>query len=348
MYRYEVTIGIPIYNAEKYVRRALDSALCQTHKNIEVLVYDDASIDSSVAIVKEFQQNHPRGKDIHLIRHSQNQGIGITRNRILEEAQGKYLFYLDADDEILPNTIERLCNEAKRINVELVYGSHLRLEEWRKDGKEYLFEYTNQTFSSSDEFAKFVYSKYDVIQVPVWNILMQVDFLKLINFHFPSVNFWEDFAATMFLPIYAKNVALISDITYIYHCRYGSLSHFQKRSNIQKREIQSVIEAMSELKMKCMDFEQKVYFPQIYNKVMMTHFYMADFILLHHEIITPAFTNNEICDIMNSPLSFGEVLKYREARWMNSLLVIMGLLPPSLLVSLMRLLAYSRRLIWVF
>lgn len=345
MYKYEVTIGIPTYNVEQYVRRSLDSALCQTYKSIEFLVYDDASTDSSAEIVNEYQQNHSRGKDIHLIRHSQNLGIGITRNHILEEAQGRYLFYLDADDEILPDTIERLYNEAKRINAELVYGSHLRLEEWRKDGKEYLFEYTNHTFSSSDEFAKFVYSKYDVIQVPVWNILMQVDFLKRIDFHFPSVNFWEDFAATMFLPTYAKSVALISDITYKYHCRYGSLSHFQKRSNIQKREIQSVIEAMSELKMKCMDFKQKVYFPQIYNKVMMTHFYMACFVLRQHDLISPAYTQYEIRDIMTSPLPLSEVIKLHENILTNLLFCIIGILPPSLSVSLMRILAYSRRLI---
>ena len=345
MYQYEVTIGIPTYNVEQYIKRALDSALCQTHKSIEFLVYDDASTDSSVKIIKEIQQNHPRGKDIHLIWHSQNQGIGITRNRILEEAQGKYLFYLDADDEILPNTIERLYNEAERINAELVYGSHLRLEEWRKDGKEYLFEYTNQTFSSCDEFAKFVYSKYDAIQVPVWNILMQVDFLKRIDFYFPSVNFWEDFAATMFLPTYAKSVALISDITYKYHCRYGSLSNFQKRSIIQKREIQSIIEAMSELKKQCLNYSQKSYFPQIYNKVMMTHFYMACFILRQQDLINPAYTQYEIRDIMMSPLPLSKVVKLRKNLLTNLLFCIIGILPPSLSMSFMRLLAYSRRLI---
>lgn len=345
MQQYEVTIGIPTYNVEQYIRRALDSALSQTHKSIEFLVCDDASTDSSISIIEEYQRYHSRGKNIRLIQQTQNMGIGITRNRILEEAQGNFLFYLDADDEILPNAIERLYNEAKRINAELVYGSHLRLEEWRKDGKEYLFEYTNQTFSSSDEFAKFVYGKYDIIQVPVWNILMQVDFLKQIDFHFPSVNFWEDFAATMFLPTYAKSVALISDITYIYHCRYGSLSNFQKRSIIQKREIQSVIEAMSELKKRCLNFSQKPYFPQIYNKVMMTHFYMACFILRQHDLINPAYTQYEIRDIMTSPLPLSEVIKLHKNILTNLLFCIIGILPPSLSVFLMRILAYSRRLI---
>lgn len=345
MCQYEVTIGIPTYNVEQYIRRALDSALSQTHKNIEFLVCDDASTDSTVTIIKEIQQNHFCGKNIHIIRHSQNQGIGVVRNHILEEAQGKYLFYLDADDEILPNTIERLYNEAEKKHAELVYGSHLRIEEWRKEGMEYTFKYSNRFFISSDEFASFVYRKYDSIQVPVWNVLMKIDFLKSIGLHFPPVNFWEDFAASMLLPTQAKRVGLLSDITYIYHCRYGSLSNFQKRSNIQKREIQSVIEAMSELKKQCLNYSQKPYFPQIYNKVMMTHFYMVCFILRQRDIITPPFKQIEIRDIMLSPLPLNVICKYHKARWTNFMLSLIGVLPPCISVFFMKFLAYCRRLL---
>lgn len=345
MYQYEVTIGIPTFNVEQYVRRSLDSALSQTYKSIEFLIYDDASTDSSVAIVEEYQRSHSRGKSIRLIRQPYNLGIGIARNRIFEEAQGKYLFYLDADDEILPDTIERLYNEAEKINAELVYGSHVRIEEWRKDGKQFLFQYPNKSFILHDEFANFVYCKYDSIQVPVWNVLMRIEFLKKINLHFPPVNFWEDFAATMLLPTQSTKVVLVSDITYRYHCRYGSLSHFQKRSIIQKKEIQSVIEAMSDLKRRCLEFRQKNYFSQMYRKVMMTHFYMACSILKQQKIIDPRYSNREIRDVMKSPLSLGEICNYHNARRINILLGILGLLPPLISVSLMKLLAYSRSLI---
>lgn len=345
MYQYEVTIGIPIYNVEQYVRRALNSALSQTHKSIEFLICDDASTDSSVAIVEEYQHVHSRGENIHLIRQPQNLGIGNARNRIYEEAQGKYLYYLDADDEMLPTTIERLYNEAEINNAELIYGSYMRIEEWRKDGKTFLFKYPNRIFISSDEFSHFVYGKYDAIQVPVWNVLMRVDFLRAIDLRFPPVNFWEDFAATMLLPTQVTKVGLISDITYKYYCRYGSLTNFQKRDIIQKNEIQSVIEVMSELKKKCLNYKQKTYFSQLFRKVMMTHFYIACSILRQNKIIRPDFTKREIRDIMESPLSIGEVSKYRKERWVNIILVFLGILSPLLSVSLMKLLAYSRRLI---
>lgn len=92
MYQYEVTIGIPVFNAEHYLRRALDTAFSQTHKSIEILICDDASTDSSVEIVEEYQCQHSRGKDIRLIRHFRNMGIGETRNQLIAEARTKYFF----------------------------------------------------------------------------------------------------------------------------------------------------------------------------------------------------------------------------------------------------------------
>ena len=80
---YEVTIGIPVYNIERYVRLAMDSALAQTFPSIEFLVLDDCGTDSSMDIVREYQQNHPRGKNIRIVRQPQNGGIGKARNRIV-------------------------------------------------------------------------------------------------------------------------------------------------------------------------------------------------------------------------------------------------------------------------
>ena len=104
--KYEVTIGIPVYNVEKYIRQAIESALAQTFESIEFLILDDCGTDSSMSIIREYQQTHPRGKNIRILSKSHNMGIGDARNDIVKEAQGRYLFFLDADDTIVPNTIE--------------------------------------------------------------------------------------------------------------------------------------------------------------------------------------------------------------------------------------------------
>ena len=86
--QYEVTIGIPVYRAVDYIRQTMESALSQSFPSIEYLIVDDCGEDGSIEIVEELQQKHPRGKDIRIVRHGNNHGVGVARNRILTEACG--------------------------------------------------------------------------------------------------------------------------------------------------------------------------------------------------------------------------------------------------------------------
>ena len=88
---YQVTIGIPVYHAEMYVRQAVESALAQTFESIEFLILDDCGTDSSMSIISEYQQTHPRGKDMRILNQSHHIGIGAARNEIVKEAQGRYI-----------------------------------------------------------------------------------------------------------------------------------------------------------------------------------------------------------------------------------------------------------------
>ena len=92
---YEVTIGIPVYNVKGYIESTMESALNQTYPDIEYLVIDDCSGDGSIDVVELLHEKHPRGKDIRILYNDENLGVGITRNRILDEARGKYLYILD-------------------------------------------------------------------------------------------------------------------------------------------------------------------------------------------------------------------------------------------------------------
>ena len=103
--KYNVTIGIPVYNVEPYIARSLESALTQTYLSIEFLLVDDASSDLSVDIVRRFQMSHPRGADIRILSNPKNLGVSSSRNRIIDEAQGDYLYFMDADDILWMPTI---------------------------------------------------------------------------------------------------------------------------------------------------------------------------------------------------------------------------------------------------
>ena len=97
-----VTIFMPVYNSEKYIREALDSLVSQTYKNLEILIVDDGSTDSSLSIIKSYKDDR-----IRLIKNPENKGIPFNRTLALREAKGKYLANLDADDIAYSRRIEK-------------------------------------------------------------------------------------------------------------------------------------------------------------------------------------------------------------------------------------------------
>ncbi len=104
-----ITIGIPCYNAQDTILRALKSAVSQDWDHKEILVVDDASSDQSIDVVQKFLKDHP---DVRLIKHQGNLGPAAARQTVLENAKGSFIAFFDDDDESLP---ERLATQYKHI-----------------------------------------------------------------------------------------------------------------------------------------------------------------------------------------------------------------------------------------
>jgi glycosyltransferase involved in cell wall biosynthesis len=96
-----VSIIMPAYNAERYIRRSIDSALRQTYQNTEIVVVDDGSVDDTAGIVKSYSD----GRIIY--RYQQNQGTSAARNHGVSICRGEFLAFLDADDQYLPQRVEK-------------------------------------------------------------------------------------------------------------------------------------------------------------------------------------------------------------------------------------------------
>lgn len=343
--KYEVTIGIPVYNVEKYIRRAMESALAQTFPSIEFLICDDCGTDSSMDIVREYQRSHPRGEDIRILKQPQNMGIGNSRNRLIEEVRSKYLYFMDSDDAIAPNTIELLYKAAQEYNAEMVYGSHERINNIGNVITKVSWCYPVKQFLKKDEFACWAYREYNGIQAMTWNFLIDIDVYRKNGLRHQSVNFWEDYLFTMDLPTYVSRVVLLSDITYYYYCREGSLSNYQKRNHIDKEEIMRTARGLDKLKWQSDRIRNKSYFPRRMYKLMVTDFYIVCEILKNKDIISPVFTNQELHELMRTPLSFGDIIQFRQARLLNMILYVFWILPAPLSVAFMKLVAKIRKLI---
>lgn len=98
-----VTVGIPFYNSEKYLYDAVKSTLNQTYTNLEIILMDDGSSDSSLKMAKEFEKNDPR---VRVITDGKNVGLPKRLNQLSKVAKGKYYARMDADDIMFPNRIK--------------------------------------------------------------------------------------------------------------------------------------------------------------------------------------------------------------------------------------------------
>ena len=101
-----ITIIIPVYNIEKYLRKCIESVIEQTYKNIEIILVDDGSMDNSGEICDQYKEKDSR----ILVIHKRNGGLSDARNSAIDIAKGKYLFFLDGDDYIEKDSIEYLYN----------------------------------------------------------------------------------------------------------------------------------------------------------------------------------------------------------------------------------------------
>lgn len=117
-----ITIGIPAYNVEKYITRCLLSVENQTYNNIEVIIVEDCSTDSTLLEVENFLKTQNHTKTYKLIKNLNNKGLAFNRNRIIEESKGEYIFFLDSDDEIPMNSIELLFNKINNSKYDFVCG----------------------------------------------------------------------------------------------------------------------------------------------------------------------------------------------------------------------------------
>lgn len=111
-----ISIIVPVYNTESYVRNTIDSVLRQEYKNWELILVDDGSTDSSGRICDEYSENDSRIRVLHKL----NSGVSDTRNKGLEIAKGEWIFFLDSDDDLFPNSLSKMLEWSK--GVDMVVG----------------------------------------------------------------------------------------------------------------------------------------------------------------------------------------------------------------------------------
>lgn len=120
----QVSIIIPVYNVEKYIEDCLESVVEQTCTSpIECILVDDCGTDNSVALAKQFVQHYNGPIQFTMLHHEHNKGLSAARNTAIREAKGEYVYFLDSDDKLFPDSMSHLLSIADKYqDAEIIHG----------------------------------------------------------------------------------------------------------------------------------------------------------------------------------------------------------------------------------
>lgn len=225
MKKMKYSIIIPVYNVEEYLDRCLKSILNQTYSNYEVIIVNDGSPDNSDNIIKSYEKEDKRFKGYKKV----NGGLSDARNYGLKYATGDYLIFIDADDYIENNYLEKVNDVLERnkdidvlkFKIKLVDegGNLIRMENGlNKEG-----------VTSFDELVKLEFLE------PAWSYVYKLSFWKENNFTYLKGMIHEDFGLTPEILMKANKIYYLNSYLYNYVQRNGSIMSSNNKEKLHKK-----------------------------------------------------------------------------------------------------------------
>ena len=223
-----ISIIIPVYNAEKYINRCLESITKQTFTDYEVLLIDDGSKDNSGIICDEYARNNQK---FHVI-HKENEGVSIARQTGLDAASGIYVIHADPDDWVEPNWLESLYTIIQETKCDMVFCDFDRVN----SSFATLFKQTPTSLDNADLLEDLLTEK---IWGPCWNKLIRRDCFVKNNIRFVSeMNLWED------LYVHCKLLLAGIKVNYLPECLYHYDVCTNDSSIVRKRKLSHIHSAI--------------------------------------------------------------------------------------------------------
>lgn len=208
----KVSIIVPVYNVEKYLRKCLDSLINQTLKDIEIICINDGSTDKSLEILEEYKNRDSR----IILLNQENSGQSIARNNGIKKATGEYIGFVDPDDWVDLDYYEKLYNAASTNDTDIAVGGIIRVTGIKK--KKFL-NFEKETITDNTNL------KFELCDVPeksyVWNKIYKTEKLKEIGLEFEKGIFYEDCIFTPQALFYLGQIVTVPNI-YYYYLRRGN------------------------------------------------------------------------------------------------------------------------------
>ena len=208
-----ISVLVPVYNAERYLGRCLDSVLAQTYGAFEIVAVDDGSSDGSAAILDEYAQRDPERVRVE---HRENAGAAEARNRAIELAQGEYVAFLDNDDWLEPDFLERLVAHVGE-GADIVFSGYRRPCADGSVSSEIIPH-------PGEEWAPFAV-------LAAWAKLYRREFLLANDLRFLSANIYEDLYFSIPAIYAAKRTEVVPYCGYNWFMNPESVSNTSQRTS---------------------------------------------------------------------------------------------------------------------
>ena len=208
----KISIVVPVYNVEQYIRECFDSIAAQTYGGeIECIFVDDCGQDHSVEILEKLIADYHGDIDFSLVHHEHNKGLSGARNTGISHATGEYLYFLDSDDTITPDCIEKLVALAMKYpGVEVVQGSANTADGWMIINSAKVPEYSHDFAWIRKTLLK------RILPMTAWNKLVNRKFLLDNELYFVDGMIHEDEIWNFMLSKYVHRIAFCYIPTYNY------------------------------------------------------------------------------------------------------------------------------------
>lgn len=212
-----VSVIVPVYNVEKYLNRCIESLINQTYKNIEVLLIDDGSTDTSGLICNEFAEIDKRIK----VFHKKNGGLSDARNFGIKKAMGKYLTFVDSDDYVDKLYIEILLKEILKKNADIAISNYKCVYDAYQINKK--SNYNTLMFDKNAAFGALFDSHYKYQFTMATGKLYKASIFNKV--YFPVARNYEDTATAHLFINESNNIVYIDRVQYFYFIRDDSITN---------------------------------------------------------------------------------------------------------------------------
>ena len=209
----KISIIIPVYNVELYIKECLNSVMSQTYQGkMECLIVDDCGTDRSIKLAEQIIESYKGSIEFHILHHKHNRGLSAARNTGMNAATGDYLYFLDSDDSIIPQCLELMAEmQNKYPQADVIQAGALCDYDFLNIETKNLPEYTDDR-----EWIKKTFLQRFIIPMTSWNKLIKRQFIESHGLTFREGLIHEDELFNFYLAKHVQSIAFVKKNTYCY------------------------------------------------------------------------------------------------------------------------------------